>query len=846
MAYDGTLKFDTAIDKKGFEEGLKGINKSAKEALGATKKVILGASAATTALGTASVKTAGDFEASMSQVQATMGITKDSASNLNGESVNTMDALGALAKEMGASTAFSAGECADALNYLALAGYNTQEMADTLPTVLRLASAGNMDLATASDMVTDAMSALGIETKDADKMVDQMAKTASSSNTSVAQLGEAMLTIGGTAKTLKGGTVELSTALGILANNGKKGAEGGTALRNILLSLQAPTDKAAEAMEDIGLQVYDSEGKMRSLNDILSDLNSAMDSMTDQEKTDIINRIFNKTDLNSVNALLANTGDTWNELQSAIENSAGSAQDMADTQLDNLHGQLTLLKSAIEGLAISIGEIILPYVKQFVDKIQSLVDWLNNLDDETKKTIVKIGAVVAALGPAIIIIGKVMSLISTVKSIVTTIIPLLSKLFAVLMANPIALVAVAITALVAGFIYLWNTSEEFRNFWIGLWEQVKTFVLGAIESISNGVNSIIEWFNALPERIQEAITAFMEMLAGWGENIVSFFTETIPQIIDNIVEWFGELPEKIGYAIGYVIGTLIQWGIDVFDWIANDLPQIIENIVQWFATLPDRIWQWLTDTVSRMVEWGREAIRQAQETGRQFVENVVDFIRDLPSRVWEWLTETVSRVADFASDLWDKATEAGSEFVGTLVDVVSELPSQMYEIGSNIVEGVWNGICDMADWLWDNVTDFFGGLVDGAMDALGIHSPSRVMRDKVGKNTVLGVGEGMKDEMPALINTAKKDMQKLSNAMQSAVDEETASISVTKTGEQELARQSRGATVVSGELKASTPVVIQTEINMDGKQVAKQITPHVNEEMYKIDSRENGRGKGKR
>ena len=231
-------------------------------------------------MGTAAVKTTADFDSSMSQVQATMGITKDSMSKVDGQTVNTMDTLRDLAKEMGSKTAYSASECADALNYLALAGYDTQEMCDTLPTVLNLAAAGGIDLASASDMVTDAMSALGMETSDADKMVDQMAKTASSTNTSVGQLGEGILTIGATAKSIKGGTAELNTALGILANNGIKGAEGGTHLRNIILSLQNPTDKAADVMESLGLSVYDSEGNMRSMNDILGDLNTSMEGMT--------------------------------------------------------------------------------------------------------------------------------------------------------------------------------------------------------------------------------------------------------------------------------------------------------------------------------------------------------------------------------------------------------------------------------------------------------------------------------------------------------------------------------------------------------------------------------------
>ncbi|MCD8366399.1 MAG: phage tail tape measure protein, partial [Clostridiales bacterium] len=199
-------------------------------------------------------------------------------------------------------------------------------------TVLNLAAAGAMDVASASDMVTDAMRALGMDTSEASTMVDQMAKTASSTNTSVSQLGEAMLKIGGTAKTLKGGTVELSTALGILANNGIKGAEGGTHLRNIIMSLQSPTDEATEALQEIGVAVYDADGNMRSLNDVLSDLNYYLGLCTEEEKQQIISTIFNKTDIAAVNALLSNTGETWEELAATIEDSAGAAQLMADTQ----------------------------------------------------------------------------------------------------------------------------------------------------------------------------------------------------------------------------------------------------------------------------------------------------------------------------------------------------------------------------------------------------------------------------------------------------------------------------------------------------------------------------------
>ena len=441
---------------------------------------LLPVTAGVTALGTAAVSTAANFESSMSQVQATMGITKDAMSTVNGESVNTMDTLSALAKKMGSETAFSASECAEALNYLALAGYDTQQMCDTLPTVLNLAAAGGIDLAAASDMVTDAMSALGMGVDEAGTMVDQMAKTASTTNTSVAQLGEGILTIGATAKTVKGGTAELNTALGILANNGIKGAEGGTHLRNVILSLQNPTDKAAACMEQLGLDVYDSEGNMRSLNDILGDLNTSMDGMTAAEKSNIIGQIFNKTDLSSVNALLANTGTTWDDLQQSIIDSGGAAQQMADTQLDNLQGQITILKSALEGLAISFGELLMPAIKMIVGWVQQFVDWLNGMDEGTKKVVTTIALLAAALGPVLIVIGKVVSAVGTIMTIVpkvagviNTVKTAFAALNTTMLANPIFLIIAAITALVAAFIYLWNTNEDFRQFWINLWENVK-------------------------------------------------------------------------------------------------------------------------------------------------------------------------------------------------------------------------------------------------------------------------------------------------------------------------------------------------------------------------------------
>ncbi len=326
-------------------------------------------------IATAALETGSSFEASMSQVAATMGMTTDEIANGSAE----YEILNKAAQDCGKATMFSASQSAEALNYLALAGYDAKKAAETLPKVLNLAAAGGLDLAYASDLVTDSMAALGMETSELDNYIDEMAKTSQKSNTSVAQLGEATLVCAGTVS-LTGQSLEtMNTALGVLANNGLKGAEGGTHLRNVLLSLSAPTDKASDAIDNLGLQVYDSEGKMRDLNDIMIDMNSLMSDMTQEKKTNLIKTIFNKTDVAAVNALLKSTNGEYDTLNAQINDCSGAAQAMADTLNDNLKGKVTILQSALEGLGITAYDLFDDEMKEAVD---SATDAIGRLQSE--------------------------------------------------------------------------------------------------------------------------------------------------------------------------------------------------------------------------------------------------------------------------------------------------------------------------------------------------------------------------------------------------------------------------------------------------------------------------------
>ena len=686
---------------------------------------LLPVTAGVTALGTASVTTAANFESSMSQVQATMGITKDAMSTVNGQSVNTMDTLSKLAKKMGAETAFSASECAEALNYLALAGYDTQQMCDTLPTVLNLAAAGDIALADASDMVTDAMSALGMGVDEAETMVDQMAKTASTTNTSVAQLGEGILTIGATAKSIKGGTAELNTALGILANNGIKGAEGGTHLRNIILSLQNPTDKAAAQMEALGLSVYDSEGNMRSMNDILGDLNKSMDGMTSAEKSNIISTIFNKTDLSSVNALLANTGETWDSLQKSITDSGGAAQQMADTQLDNLQGQITILKSALEGLAISFGELLMPAIKQIVGWVQKFVDWLNGLSEGTKKTVVTIALLAAALGPVLIVIGKVISAVGTIMTIVPKIAGVINTVkgaFAALnttmLANPIVLIIAAIAALVAAFIYLWNNCDGFRQFWIDLWENVKQVeitVWNAIKAFFSQVWEAIKTiFSTVFEVIKTLVTTYF--------NLYKTIIETVFNVIKTVITTIWNAIKGVFTTVFNVIKTLVTTYFNIYKTIIqtvltviqtvittvwNTIKTVITTVLNAIKTIFSTVWNAIKTIISAVVSGIKGLITGDFTAVKNSITTIMNTIKSTISTIWNTIKSTISTVLGAikgaVTSVFNGIVNAVKGAMGNVLNAVKSgfsnvkshitgLASQAFTWGKDLIMGIVNGI----------------------------------------------------------------------------------------------------------------------------------------------------------
>ena len=347
-------------------------------------------------------------------------------------------------------------------------------------------------------------------------------------------------------------------------------------------------------------------------------------------------------------------------------------------------------------------------------------------------------------------------------------------------ANPIGIVIAAVTGLVAGLVVLWNTNEGFRNAVIKAWNAIKETAVNVWWSICtfftvtipNAWNSLVSWFQGIPEWFKGVWDSVLAVFKEWGTNIQLFFIEAIPQVIQRVIDWFNQLPEKIGYALGYALGTIVQWGVDTWNYLVTNVPIWIENVVTFFSQLPGKIWTWLVETFNKVTTWGSNMLNKARETGTNFINNIINWVKKLPGKFSSWLNDTISKVVSFASNLGQRASQAGQNMVNNIINAVKNLPSQMASIGKNIVQGVWNGITGMGSWLMDKVSSFFSGIVDGAKKALGIHSPSRVFRDQVGKYMAQGVGVGFEDETKNVERSMEGDFEYLVAKMQATVDYE--------------------------------------------------------------------------
>lgn len=345
-----------------------------------------------------SAKVAMDFEEGMDKVQALSGATGEE-----------LELLSDKAKEMGANTSKSAKESADALGYMSLAGWDVNQMLTGLEPILRLSEGAQSDLAYTSDLVTDSMSALGVEVGNLSRYLDIVAKTQSSANTSATQMLEAYISCGGTLKNLNVPLEESATWIGILANRGKKGAEAGNAFNSVLVNLTGGSSTAKGAMEKLGVSAWDLEGNFIGIEATLRLLNEALATCTQEQKTNFESAIGGKTQLDTLQALLSGLNEEYVELKDTITDSDGALNKLAETMQDNAKGNVTKLKSQIEGLGIQIGNYLLPHINDLLGHLSNLITWFGSLDEGTQKSIIKFGLLTFASGGVLKGIGSLTS-----------------------------------------------------------------------------------------------------------------------------------------------------------------------------------------------------------------------------------------------------------------------------------------------------------------------------------------------------------------------------------------------------------------------------------------------------
>lgn len=696
-------------------------------------------------LGTAAVKTISDFESAMSKVSAISGATG-----------SDLDALNQKAQEMGLKTKFSATESAEAFTYMAMAGWKTEDMLQGIDGIMNLAAADGLDLATTSDIVTDALTAFGLSASDSGHFADVLAKASSNANTNVSMLGESFKYVAPVAGALGYSAEDTAIALGLMANANIKGSQGGTALRSSLSRLIKPTDDAAALMEQYGLSMTNADGSMKSLGEVMEMLRTKMGGLSEAEQAQAAVTLFGQEAMSGMLAVINASDSDYEKLTSAIYGADGAAQQMADTMLDNLSGQLTLLKSALEGLAIQFGEILMPYIKQFVQWLQDLVQKLQEMTPEQKEQIVKWAAFAAAIGPVLLAVGKLVTGIGNVISVfgkLKTAIPAVKGALVAVkgaiagISAPVVAVVAVIGTLVAAFATLWKTNEEFRNKITAIWNQIKgTFdklcqgivdrlnklgfdfenigeVLKAIwkgfcdflapifegvfqniantfDTIVNVILGILDFFIAIFtgdwEGAWDAIKGIFESIwngiVAWFQNIGN----TLLGILDAICGWFGTTWDNTWNSIKQffvdIWNSIVSFFTNIIDTIKTSVSNFVTIIINFFAQLPTNIANFITNAWNSVVIWATNMVNKAREMGQNFLNAVVEFFTDLPYKIGYFIGSALTNVVLWVVNMVNKAREMGQNFINSVVGFFTQLPGKILQF----ITSAWNNVTQWA------------------------------------------------------------------------------------------------------------------------------------------------------
>ena len=638
-------------------------------------KAVMPVSTAVAGLGVASLKTSADFDSAMSQVAAVSGAVGED-----------FDALREKAREMGARTKFSASEAADAMNYMAMAGWKTEDMLSGIEGIMNLAAASGEDLATTSDIVTDALTAFGLTAQDSGHFADLLAAASSNANTNVSMMGETFKYCAPIAGALGYTAEDTAEAIGLMANAGIKSSQAGTSLRTIMTRLQGELELSGEALGDVTIQTANADGSMREFSDIIADCRSAFSKMTESEKAAAAETLVGKNAMSGFLALMNAAPGDIEKLESAIstcsdqvDGYSGAAEKMAAVMQDNLNGQITILKSQLQELAISFGDALMPAVRKIVTAIQGFIDKLNGMSEGQRNAILRIGLLVAALGPFLVILGtcisrtgvamqgfvKLAGSFGKLKVALGNAHGILGKIGAALggISAPVLAVVAVIAVLMAAFLHLWRTNEGFRDAIIGTWNKihstVSTFVAGirqrladmgfSFSAVAAGIRVVWEGLCQIlgPVFIGafNAIAANLEMILGVITGILDVFSglftgnwELVWQGIDEIFSavWNGIVGTftNITGTMKNVLNVFLSFfGTNITN-VLNTVKAVVVSVLSYIRSFFSNAWSGIRSVTSSAWNSIRNAIVRPIESARDAVRNAINKIKGFMDFEW--------------------------------------------------------------------------------------------------------------------------------------------------------------------------------------------------------------------
>lgn len=810
---------------------------------GAGKKM-MGVTTVIGGVGVAAVKTAADFDSAMSQVAAVSSATgKD------------FDALRNKAREMGAKTKFSATEAAEAMNYMAMAGWKTEDMLDGIEGVMNLAAASGEDLATTSDIVTDALTAFGLSAKDSGHFADILAAASSNANTNVSMMGETFKYCAPIAGALGFSAEDTAEAIGLMANAGIKSSQAGTALRTIMNNLAGDVKISGKAIGDVTIATTNADGSMRDLSDILSDCRSAFRNLTESEKAQAAESLVGKNAMSGFLALMnAGQGDI-DKLSSAIDNCDGSAEKMATTMQDNLAGQLTILKSQLQELAISFGDILMPAIRSIVSKLQGFVDKLNGMDEGTKRTIVTIALLVASIGPLLVIIGTAISKIgvamqgfvklangiSKLKVAVQGGTGVLGKLGAALggISAPVLAVVAVIAVLVAAFVHLWKTNEGFRDAIIGTWNRIKDTISGFCQGIVDRLNALGFQFTDIVDVLKTVWDGFCQVLAPIFEgvfnniaNILSTVTGVIIGILDVFIGIFTGNWSQAWTGVKEIFSSIWNGISSFFTNILNVIKGVADVVLGWFGTSWNEVWtniktffEGIWNGIATFFTTIWETLKNVVTVGIMAIGSILSAAFDiitLPFRlIWENCKEIIISVWDAIKSKVTTVIHAVASVISTVMNAIKTIFSTVWNAIKTVVTTVVNAIKSV-------VTTVFNAIKSTATSVWNAIKTAVTTPVNAIKSTVTTVLNSVKSTVSSIFNGIKSTATSVWNGIKTAI---TTPIEAAKNKVKSVVDAIKG--FFSG-MKISLPHIKLPHFKVSGKlSIAPPSVPHLSIDWYK-------------